>query len=265
MKRVFVLCAALVGVAGALMWADAMKGKEKTAQRTLRILCAFDTPPFSFTQAGRKEGFEVDLGDAIGKELGAKVVWIQKGFNIPAYVSMLKHGAADAAMSCILITPERERRMTFTMPYYQTNLAVATIKDMDWYHQDFVNGLKDMDIGVLRGSPAYDWARKNLSAKRVQFYSPQRMVQALRDEQIYCIMLDEDVLKWTMKDNPYRFQLVERNLDHEYYGIAVKKGNTALAGEINAALKKLDDRNVYGKIYNKWFSRKVNLPVKPAR
>jgi ABC-type amino acid transport substrate-binding protein len=51
-------------------------------QETLRIITDFNHPPFTFIEKGKRTGFEVDLGDAIGKEMGVKVEWIQKNFNI---------------------------------------------------------------------------------------------------------------------------------------------------------------------------------------
>ncbi|MEJ2744226.1 MAG: transporter substrate-binding domain-containing protein, partial [bacterium] len=85
------------------------------------------------------------------------------------------------------------------------------------------------------------------------------------DEKVFCILIDEDILKWILHKNAYRFQEVERNLSHEYYGILVKKGNTALCSELNEALKRLDANNVYDDIYAKWFTQKMNLPVRPER
>jgi len=237
----------------------------KGAGRTLRLITDFDSPPFSYVEASKKIGFEIDLGQAIGKEIGATVQWIQRGFNLATYESLLTSGAADAVISSVSITPERERRFTFTVPYYRSNLAVAAIKDIDWNHTDFVNGLKDMNLGVLRRSTSYEWAQKNLSAKRVNFYSPQRMAQALRDEKVFCILIDDDILKWVLHNNAYRFQEVESELDHEYYGIAVRKGNAALVSELNGALKRLDDKGIYDAIYEKWFTRRIDLPRRPSR
>jgi len=266
MKRALVLWIFLVCVIAVPVAAQTPKADAKGAERTLRFIADFNSPPFSFTQTGKKIGFDIDLGNAIGKELGAKVVWLQRGFSLPAYSSMLKGGDADAAMSSISITPERERMFTFTLPYYRSNLSVAAIRDITWNHTDFVNGLPHMDVGLLRNSTSYTWARKNLMpANRVPYYSPQRLAQALRDEQVFCVLIDEDILKWAMRSNAYRFQQVERDLDHEYYGIAVKKGNTALADELNSTMKRLDDKDIYDAIYDKWFTHRLNLPVRSER
>ncbi|MCX6353726.1 MAG: ABC transporter substrate-binding protein [Candidatus Aureabacteria bacterium] len=265
MRRALVVLSILVGISIVPAMAQGPTPTAKGSERTLRFVSDFDSSPFSYIRTGKKTGFEYDLGEAIGKELGVKVVWVKKAFSPAAYAAMLNTGSVDAAMSSISITPERERLYMFTLPYYRSNLAVAAIRDYDWNHTDFVNGLKDMQIGVLRRSTSYEWARRNLSAKRINYYSPERLAQALRDEQILCILIDEDILKWALKDNAYRFQEVERDLDHEYYGIAVKKGNLALADELNGAMKRLDEKDIYDALYDKWFTHRINLPVKTSR
>lgn len=237
----------------------------KETARTLTFITDFDSPPFSYMESGKKKGFEIDLGNAIGRELGAEVTWVKSAFNPGAYASMLTAGKADAAICSISITPDRERLFYFTLPYYCSNLAVAAIWRLDWNHTDFENGLKDLNVGVLRRSTGYDWARKNLSAKRVNFYSPDRMAQALRDEKVFCILLDEDILKYVLHNRSYRFQEVEKDLQREYYGIAVKKGNLMLAKELNATLKALDEKGIYDKLYEKWFTYRADLPRRPER
>jgi ABC-type amino acid transport substrate-binding protein len=265
MKYAPVICMMLVSAAAGFAQAPSPVPAAKEAGRTLRFVTDFDSPPFSFVERSKKVGFEIDLGQAIGRELGVKVQWIQKGFNLAAYESLLKSGAADAVINSISITPERQRQFDFTVPYYRSSLAVAAIKDIDWNHTDFVNGMKDIRLGVLRRSTSYDWARRNLAAKRVNYYSPQRMAQALRDEQVFCILIDGDILKWVLHDNAYRFQEVESDLDHEYYGIMVQRGNTTLVSELNDALKRLDKKDIYDSIYEKWFTRKMDLPTRPSR
>lgn len=43
------------------------------------------------------------------------------------------------------------------------------------------------------------------------------------------------------------------NFKEQYFGIAVKKGNKALAEKINAGLDKVVKSGEYNKIYQKWF------------
>ncbi|MCX6356762.1 MAG: ABC transporter substrate-binding protein [Candidatus Aureabacteria bacterium] len=228
--------------------------------RVLRFITDFDSPPFSFKEAGKKQGFGIDLGEAIGRELGARVEWIQNSFNPKVYASLLAQDKADAAICSIAITHPRKDEFSFTVPYFRSNLAVATIKNIDWDHQVFQNGLKGLTVGILRRSIGEQWARDHLKARRITYYSPTRMAQALKNKSVFCILIDEDIFHYILASNAYRFQIVERNLDHEDYGIAVKKGNDALVNELNSALKRLDVKDSYDTLYDKWFAHRADLP-----
>jgi polar amino acid transport system substrate-binding protein len=254
----------------------------KEGGRVLRLISDFSSPPFSYREAGKVKGFEIDLGQAIGKELGAKVEWIPMGFSIASFASKLDTGGADAAISSISITGDRERKLAFSRPYYRTSLAAATFKDRSWRNQEFRNGLKNDIVGVMRGTTAEQWARDNLSAKRRTYSSPDRLVQALRDsakimkagsvdelledlyrkKRITTILLDEDILNSILSKRTYPIKIVERGVDHQDYGIAVKKGNAKLLEELDRALEKLDASGEYDALYEKWFSRRTDLPKK---
>jgi polar amino acid transport system substrate-binding protein len=42
-------------------------------------------------------------------------------------------------------------------------------------------------------------------------------------------------------------------LDDEWFGFPVKKGNTKLLNEVNAALKAMKEDGTYAKLHKKWF------------
>ena len=275
--------------------AKAEPGSAKSAsdERTLRFITAFDSPPFSFKEGIKNEGFEIELGEAIGKEMGAKVEWIKKNFNISTYVSALDSGSADAAIAAISITENRRKQLAFTRPYFRTSLAAAVQKDIDWRHNKFTTGLKNWLVGVVRGTTGERWARKNLAATVRTYSTPDRLYQALKDmnpqklakelkkpdpgtrellssapkmrdlkgETGFCALLDAPILAWIFSKHAYRCKIVEEGIDHEDYGIAVSKRNTELLAELNAALESLDKSGVYDRIYEKWYTKASDLPL----
>ena len=277
--------------------AAAEKGAARTPTakegRTLRLLSDFGSPPFSFRDGMERKGFEVDLGEAIGREMGAKVEWVQKNFSIASYASALDSGAADAAIASITITDDRKRRLAFTRPYFRTSLAAAVQNDIDWRTNDFRRGLKNWLVGVVRGTTSETWARNHLASEVKTYSTPKRLCQALKDmtprklaqylkkpdasvamllsgvrkmkdlngKTGFCIILDQPVLTWTLSKYHYRFEIVERGFDHQYYGIAVSKRKPELLSELNAALEALDKKGIYGKIYEKWYAKAEKLPL----
>lgn len=239
------------------------------AERTLRFISDFSSPPFSYKEGMKRVGFEVDLAEALGKELGAKIEWTEMNFSINAYASALDMGKADAAISSISITNDRKEQLAFTRPYYRAGFAIAVNKDVDWEHQWFTSGLKGWKIGVMRGTTGEQWARDNLDGKIETYSSADRLGQALKNSRGalksgkagFCIFHDETILKWILSDYSYHYQIPERKIAREYYGIAVSKNNTTLLSELNAALGKLRDSGAYKKIYQKWYRESQDMPM----
>ncbi|MDD5555992.1 MAG: ABC transporter substrate-binding protein [bacterium] len=243
--------------------------------RTLRLITDFNSPPFSYKEGMKRTGFEIDLGEAIAKELGAKAEWIQRSFNIAAVASSLDADAADAAIMSISITEPRKRQLAFSVPYYRSSLALAVQHDVHWRRDWMRGGMKHWEIGVMRGTTAEKWARKNLTGRIKTYATPERLVQALRDsrhheamEELgaderrsgFCIIIDEDILAHLLAKHGYRFRIAERRIHDEDYGIAVSREDPELLAEINAALRRLDQSGVYDTLHEKWFMRRTDLP-----
>ena len=83
-----------------------------------------DYPPFENLVDGEYVGLDMDLGRAIAEELDLECVYTNIDFDgiVPAIVA---GGQADAGLSGISITPEREEQVAFSDPYYVDNQAVC--------------------------------------------------------------------------------------------------------------------------------------------
>lgn len=252
-----------------LMFVAPLFGEEQAAEpaaaggpRVLRLINDFAAPPFSFREGGQPTGFEADLGEALGKKLGAKVKWIQMNFELPAYASALDKNQADAALASITITAKRKQQLSFTRPYFRTTLAIATrkINKESLTLQLSKRKFEGTALGVMEGTTGEDWARKNLKSTLKAYGSPLAMSQALQKDEVAAILIDEDILRYILSSQPYTFEVISRDLQNEDYGIAVRKDNRQLLSELNAALEKLDAEGVYDQIYEKWFTRPRTLP-----
>ena len=51
----------------------------------------------------------------------------------------------------------------------------------------------------------------------------------------------------------------DTSFEDQYFGIAVRKGNT----ELNEGLKKVIASGAYEKVYRKWFGAKAPIPTLP--
>ena len=84
-------------------------------------------------------------------------------------------------------------------------------------------------------------------------------MNALISGGVDAVVADSPVVLWFQAENSKaEIESVDADSGKEYYGIAMKPGNTELAGKMNASLKKLIDNGKYNEIFKKWF--KVDAP-----
>lgn len=239
----------------------------KAPAGTLRLISDFRSPPFAYREGMKRVGVEVDIAEAIAKEIGRKIEWIPMNFSISAYASALNLGKADAAISSISITDERAELVSFTKPYARMGLSLAVRSTIDWRRSWFSTGLKRWKICVMRGTTAELWARKNLTGK-VQYYSSlDRMVSVLKSSPMpdeagsggTCILYDEVPLRWRLSSYSYHYQIVESGISPQEYGIAVRKGDTALLESLNAAIARLRTSEEGRRLREKWHEKAEGL------
>src|SRR3954452_17448895 len=133
MRRMFLL--GLIAVAVGLAAPARADLKEILDRGVIRIGTQMDNPPFGYLDAsGKPTGFDVELGQMIGKALGVKVQVEQiVGAN---RIPFLLTNKIDLVISAMGATPERAVQVMFTSPYAALYLGVygpksAAIKGPD--------------------------------------------------------------------------------------------------------------------------------------
>ena len=216
------------------------------------------SPPFAFKEGDELKGFDIELGEAIGKALGKKVRWIDEPFDIRNYANILESDGADAALAAITITKIRKYFVDFTQPYFSTSLAAAARPGINWDQRAFARGLEGKVVGVMKGTTGDEWAQLNLKALIKTYDSPLSLVRALKEggNLAYAIVIDDAILNYLRSQGATDFEIVEKNLIQEDYGIAVSNSAVELISVLNSALQKIELSGEYDLIYEKWFSKK---------
>ena len=102
-------------------------------------------PQSSRTPDGELEGFDIDVTNEIAKRLGVDVEYVTPAFN--AIVSGGWSGRWDLSVGSVTITPERQKVLHFTPPYYYTPASIA-IHSETTDIQDTETDLDGKKIGV---------------------------------------------------------------------------------------------------------------------
>ena len=219
------------------------------AQTTpLRVVTDATFPPMEFVKDGQRTGFDVDLVEALGKEMGRKIEWIDIDFKglIPA----LQSGRADMAMSAIYITDDRRKVVDFSDPYYAGGLVVLTKKAGP------IKSLKDLDgkkVAVQVGTKSVQFLKDNFpKAERVEVEKNQEMFNLAQIGRADAAVTGKPAAKLYAQSHPDMTVLAEQ-ITTEEYGMALPKNQPATTEAINAALKKIKANGVYDKLVAKWF------------
>ena len=192
-------------------------------------------------------GFEVDLAEAIARELGVKARQAQNAWD--SLIPALKRGDFDIVMNGIEITPQRQAEVLFSQAYYiyTEQLVVrkeeTKIKDID--------DLKGKKVGTLSGAVAQD-ILMNIGGVDVKIYAGQ--VEPYEDfaiGRLDAVLLDLPIAAYYAKPNP-KLKYAGSPVGEGFYGIAIRKGDGELKNKIDEILIKLLKSGELKKIYEKW-------------
>ncbi len=224
-------------------------GNVALAQKApLRVVTDATFPPMEFVKDGKRTGFDIDLVEALGKEMGRKIEWIDIDFKglIPA----LQAGRADMANSAIYITDERAKVVDFTDPYYAGGLVVLTKKAGP------IKSLKDLDgkkVAVQVGTKSVGFLKDNFpKVERVEVEKNQEMFNLAQIGRADAAVTGKPAAKLYAQAHPDMIVLPEQ-ITVENYGMALPKNQPETTKAVNAALKKIRANGVYDALVVKWF------------
>lgn len=226
-----------------------------TAAQTIRFATEASYPPFESIDANNKiVGFDVDLANALCKEIDATCTFTNQAFD--SLIPSLKFRRFDAVMAGMDITPEREKQVLFTTPYYD-NSALFVGQQGKYTSIDQLKGKK---VGVQNGTTHQKFIMdKHPEVTTVPYDSYQNAKLDLQNGRIDGVFGDTAVVTEWLKDNPKLAAVGDKVTDKDYFGtglgIAVRQGNTELQQKFNAALEKVKKDGTYETIYNKWFQK----------
>jgi polar amino acid transport system substrate-binding protein len=207
--------------------------------------------PYVFQDPNNAEqivGFEVELRDALQRELGRQIEF--KHYDFKNLIPGLQRGDFDLAMNGLEVLPEYEKEVLFSRPYYVYKLQLAVRKGERRFTT--IEELKNLHlaVGTLSGSAA----ERSLMRAGVEPHSyddQTGMYIDLTNGRVDAVYIDLPVHAYYLKKYP-GLELTGHPGEKGYYAIAFRKSDTALADQFNAALGRLIDHDELRPIYQKW-------------
>lgn len=218
-----------------------------------KLVVATDTAfvPFEFKKDGKYVGFDVDLWDAIAKEL--KVEYTLRPMDFSGIIPALQTRNIDVALAGITITDERKKAIDFSDGYYKSGLMVLVKAN-----NNDVKSIKDLDgkvVAVKSGTGSVDYAKANIKSKDLrQFPNIDNAYMEVGTNRADAVLHDTpNILYFLNTAGKGQFKAVGDSLEAQQYGVAFPKGSDELREKVNGALKTLRENGTYNTIYKKWF------------
>ncbi|MDR1413150.1 MAG: ABC transporter substrate-binding protein [Actinomycetes bacterium] len=210
-----------------------------------------DYPPFIAMEGEQPTGFEYELLQAIGKEMGLTIEYLSPQ-NFDTILAGVDQGTKmDIGVSSFTITPERTELVDFCDPYFDSNQACVAMKDSGYSAAKDVDGKK---VGSQSGTTGSEWVKENLpNATLVEYTQTSDALAALQAGKIEAAFFDEPVAAEQVKKTYTDATIIEAIPTGEQYGFAVSKKNPGLTAAVNNALKAVVENGSYNEIFQKYF------------
>jgi len=188
----------------------------------------------------------MDIAAEIAKDIKAELNVVDSSFEAIETGTALT--GCDVSISSISITDVRKNVMDFSNPYLDDDLTLVATSSSGINN---IDGAKGKKVGVQQATTGAQYAKdKGIDAQ--QFEDSGLLVQALKAGTIDAAIGNQSVLGYAIKDDS-NLKRVEDYATGEKLGIAIKKGNTAMADAVNGTLKRITDDGSLKKFQTTWF------------
>lgn len=222
------------------------------ADDTIDIVFDNAYAPFEFKDSDQVyKGLDVDIINEVAKRSGWTMNQSFPGFD--AAVNAVQAGSADALMAGTTITEPRKKVFTFSDPYFDTKIVIATTKSNTISKYE---DLKGKTVGVKNGTAAQAFLEENKDKYGYTiktFDTGDLMYNSLSAGAVDAVMDDEAVIQYAIqKGQDLSIDIAGEAIGS--FGFSVKKGSQYeyLVEDFNKALAAMKEDGTYQQIMNKW-------------
>jgi polar amino acid transport system substrate-binding protein len=251
MRRRLLLGSAVLLAAPALLSAPAfaITPAEIKARGKLIVGIQGDNPPWGFVNSsGKQEGFDADIAELFGKELGVPVEFVPLAVanRIPALTS----GRVDILFATMAMLPDRAKAVQYSKPYVANIITLVAPK------ATVIKTNADMGkvaIGVPRASVQDTQITKNAPEGTTirRFDDDAATIQALVSGQVQAVGGN---MFYVQRLNQAKPDTYEDKLEFTrlYNGACTRLGEKEMNTAVNTFIDKIKANGELAKAYQKW-------------
>ncbi|MBN1649437.1 MAG: transporter substrate-binding domain-containing protein [Spirochaetales bacterium] len=224
---------------------------------TLTVGVEIGYPPFEdFANDGvTPVGYDIDFVKALGEKLGLKVVFINTAWDGIFQGIGVNY---DVVVSAVTITDERKQTMDFSDPYIDNYQAVVVRTDFKKPISKFLD-LEGLALAVQKETTSDILISDYISTGSLNCILAQNekvitCFTQLDNREIDAAVIDSTVADGQVGKYPDKYKIAYLDTSEpEQFGVAIKKGNTALQSAINKAIAELKSEGFFKENIKYWF------------
>ncbi len=233
--------------------------KDVKRSGTLVVATNAEFPPYEYVDNGNIVGIDMDIMQAVCDEIGMELKIENMKFD--SIIAAVNAGKADIGAAGMTVTEERKKNVDFSDSYTTSKQVIIVFDD----EIDSVDDLIGKTIGVQLGTTGDIYAtdyETDGTAKVERYNKAADAIQALKQQKIDCVILDEQPAKsFAEKNNDIK--IIAQEFTLEDYALCLKKGNTELLEKINKAIAKLKEDGTISSILTNYIGTDDEKGTKP--
>lgn len=195
-------------------------------------------------------GFDVDLMKAIGDIIGYEIQFYNMGWD--GLIPSLLNGNIDVIAAGMTIKEDRAKVVNFSDPYFESVLTIVVRKD-----NNTIKGFEDLEnktIAVQLNTTGDFVAEEIAGARIARYNTAPEALQNVAMNAAHASIIDLPVAETYLAKNPNApLKHLGAIAMNEFFGLALRKQDTDLLKQINAALAQIRADGTYQQIMDKWF------------
>lgn len=209
-------------------------------------------------EAGTLVGFDIDLAEAVGEELGVTVTF--SPINWDAKDLELSSKRIDCIWNGMSATPERQESYTLTKKYLNNKIVLMTM-DPELAIESAAD-LANIKVATQAGSAALEAMQADenwdaFGANVEEYPTYDEAILAMQGGRVQAIVVDQVLGEYKNAIMGGQMQVCEFDFGDDFYAIGCRKGDEDLAGKINDAIATLMQNGKAAEISEKWFGTDI--------
>jgi polar amino acid transport system substrate-binding protein len=224
--------------------------------KTIKIAVSADSPGYGvMNSSGAYEGFDIDLANALGASLGAKVQFVTA--TNESRIPLLQTDKADAVIATFTASDARAQVVDMSTPYAASSTVFMVPVGSP------ISSYADLDgksVATSRGSVGETILKANFpKAKITDFNTTADSIQALKSHKVDALIENNAIIGGLIKSDPTAFQVLKGDpLKPALFSIGIKQGDQTWLNYLNNFVRNYNISGQNEASLQKWFG--LHLP-----